>query len=179
MGMGVLNKPRYERFAQELASGKTADEAYKLAGFTPNRGNASTLKAKQIVADRVAELLGERETMHSQATAKAVEAVGLTKGWIITKLVENAERALQAVQAKSADGAPAGEFKYEGSVANRALELLGKELGMFVDRKEIGQPGAFDGLEGDALRGRLADELVSLGMDDAAAALRPKGETEH
>lgn len=29
-----------------------------------------------------------------------------------------------------------GEYKYDGSVANRALELLGKELGMFVDRSE-------------------------------------------
>jgi hypothetical protein len=33
-----------------------------------------------------------------------------------------------------------GEYVYNGSVANKALELLGKELGMFIDRKEVGAP---------------------------------------
>ena len=46
---------------------------------------------------------------------------------------------------------PTGEYRYEGSVANRALELLGKEQGMFVDRKEIGKPGAFDALDDEEL----------------------------
>jgi hypothetical protein len=30
-----------------------------------------------------------------------------------------------------------GMYKYGGAVANRALELIGKEMGMFIDR----QPG--------------------------------------
>jgi len=30
-----------------------------------------------------------------------------------------------------------GEFVYDGSVANRALELLGKEIGMFIDRSLV------------------------------------------
>jgi hypothetical protein len=34
------------------------------------------------------------------------------------------------------DGNATGEYSYSGSVANRALELLGKELGMFVDRNQ-------------------------------------------
>jgi hypothetical protein len=36
-----------------------------------------------------------------------------------------------------------GEFIYNGSVANKALELIGKELGMFIDRKEVGGPNEF------------------------------------
>jgi phage terminase small subunit len=35
--MPVLSNPKHERFAQELAKGKTADEAYQLAGCKPNR----------------------------------------------------------------------------------------------------------------------------------------------
>ncbi len=31
---------------------------------------------------------------------------------------------------------PSARTKYDGSVANRALELLGKELGMFTERSE-------------------------------------------
>jgi phage terminase small subunit len=54
--MPVLKNARHERFAQELAKGKSADEAYATAGFKPNRGNAATLKAKQSILDRVSEL---------------------------------------------------------------------------------------------------------------------------
>ena len=38
---------------------------------------------------------------------------------------------------EDAEGTETGEYRYEGSVANRALELLGKEFGMFVDRSEM------------------------------------------
>jgi phage terminase small subunit len=54
--MRSLKNAKHERFAQELAKGKTADEAYRLAGFKANRGNAATLKAKQSISDRVREL---------------------------------------------------------------------------------------------------------------------------
>jgi hypothetical protein len=35
-------------------------------------------------------------------------------------------------------GKPTGEYRYDGKVANRALELLGKQQGMFIDRHEVG-----------------------------------------
>ena len=31
-------------------------------------------------------------------------------------------------------GEPTGDYVYQGTVVNRSLELLGKELGMFADR---------------------------------------------
>ncbi len=55
----ILKNPRHERYAQELAEGKTADEAYRLAGFKPDGDNASTLKANQSILDRVAEIVGK------------------------------------------------------------------------------------------------------------------------
>jgi phage terminase small subunit len=57
--VGLLKRPRHERFAQELASGKSADEAYVLAGFTANRGNASRLKANESIEARVEEILSQ------------------------------------------------------------------------------------------------------------------------
>jgi phage terminase small subunit len=48
--VGLLANPRYERFAQALALGKTATEAYALAGYKANDGNASRARnAGQIV----------------------------------------------------------------------------------------------------------------------------------
>jgi hypothetical protein len=41
-----------------------------------------------------------------------------------------------------------GEYSYNGSVANKALELLGKQLGMFIDRKEVGGPNEFERTQG-------------------------------
>lgn len=54
--MGVLKNARWERFAQELAQGKSADEAYQLAGYKANDGNCIRLKGNERVAERVAEL---------------------------------------------------------------------------------------------------------------------------
>jgi hypothetical protein len=67
------------------------------------------------------------------------------------RLRENAQRALQAVQATDEDGNPIGEFRYEGAVANRALELLGKEIGMFIDRKHITRSSSFAEMDFDQL----------------------------
>jgi hypothetical protein len=53
---------------------------------------------------------------------------------VIEGLKRNFERAMQAQPALDSGGKPTGEYRYNGSVATRCLELLGKELGMFVDR---------------------------------------------
>ena len=45
--MPTLRNPRHERFAEELATGKTADAAYVLAGYQENRSNAARLNAAQ------------------------------------------------------------------------------------------------------------------------------------
>jgi phage terminase small subunit len=130
----ALSNPKHERFAQELAKGKTAEESYALAGFSPNRGNASVLKHKQSILDRVSEILDERESIHAQATAEAIKSTALTKAWVIETLMENVAKAMQSKAMLDDDGNTIGEFQYQGSVANKALELLGKEIGMFVDR---------------------------------------------
>ena len=57
--MPALKNAKHERFAQELAKGETADAAYENAGYKPNRGNATRLKANESVAARVAEIQGK------------------------------------------------------------------------------------------------------------------------
>jgi phage terminase small subunit len=67
----ALDNPKHERFAQELAKGKTADEAYVLAGYKQNRGNAATLKANQSVLDRVAQIQ-ERAAIRTEVTVATI-----------------------------------------------------------------------------------------------------------
>lgn len=54
--MPVLRNSRHEAFAQALAKGKSADEAYQDAGFKPHRGNASRLSANESIEKRVEEI---------------------------------------------------------------------------------------------------------------------------
>jgi Terminase small subunit len=130
--MSTLPNPRHERFAQELAGGKTADEAYQLAGYRKDRGNAARLTANDSIRSRVAEL----------QTASA-EKAAITKAWVLGQLCDvlrdaRADRNHQA--------------------ANRALELVGKEIGMFVDRKVVGMRRL-----DDMSREELESLLVELG----------------
>ena len=81
----------------------------------------------------------QREQIHAQGTAKAVEKVALTQEWVLTRLMENAERALQHIAVLDKERKPTGEYRYDGSVANRALELLGKQQG-HVHRPPRGRP---------------------------------------
>ena len=64
------------------------------------------------------------------------EETGITHEWILETLKANCDRAMQVEPVLGRDGEPTGEYTYQGSVANRALELMGKEQGMFVERSE-------------------------------------------
>ena len=66
--MPVLKNAKHERFAQELAKGRPASEAYVLAGYAANDGNAIRLKGNERVAERVMEL-SERAAEKAEWTA--------------------------------------------------------------------------------------------------------------
>ena len=131
--MPMLDNAKWELFAQGMSIGKTADQAYTDAGYQPNRKNASRLKANEDIKARVREL-----------QERIAKSVSLSREWVLEQLIDN------AIQAKTRE---------DGSVANRALELLGKELGMFIDRKEI-RTGPLDEATPDELE-RLREELVA------------------
>jgi phage terminase small subunit len=54
--MPPLPNPRQEQFALGLAEGKSKSQAYADAGYSPDRGNAVRMTAKNSVQARVAEL---------------------------------------------------------------------------------------------------------------------------
>lgn len=79
--MPVLGNPRHERFAQELAKGETADEAYQSAGYTPDRGNASRLTANDSIQGRVREILdrgAERAAITEEMVLRELAKIGFS-----------------------------------------------------------------------------------------------------
>lgn len=177
--MTTLPNAKHERFAQALADGKTQLEAHGIAGYKANRHTGSALAREPHISARVSEILTERESIQAKGVAKAIERTAINKAWIIDRLVENVERAMQA-EPVYRDGVATGEYQYAGSVANKALELLGKEVGMFVDRQLV-QVGEFDEMKPDELRDLrstvAAERARRAGSEDSRGAeSQPAGE---
>ena len=168
--MPVLRNQRQERFARLLAAGTDLGTAYGQAGYRAGGAarRAATLAARPAVSARVDEL---RQAWNGAGAENGrSSATGPGRAWVVARLVETAERALQAVPVTDRKGEPTGEYTYQGSVALRALELLGRELGMFSDRKEPPEGGvealSDEDLERRALR--LAQALGVGRMDDGS-----------
>ena len=141
--MPTLPNARHELFCQEVAKGKSAHEAYGLAGYNPNRRNAHVLSKRSDISGRVSELLAARDKMAAVSTQMAAERLSLDREWVLAKLVENARVALGDAPTKitllrkgSDEPLTAEVTMRDANAANRALELVGKELGMFIDRSE-------------------------------------------
>jgi phage terminase small subunit len=71
LAMPALTNPKHERFAQELAKGRSQAEAYATAGYTPSEPNASRLTSHDKVQKRVAELL-ERAAARTEVTVASI-----------------------------------------------------------------------------------------------------------
>lgn len=138
--MPVLENHKWELFAQELAKGKTADEAYQLAGYKENRHNASRLKTNETIQARISEILG-----------RAAARVELT----VSRVVENLERiATKAEALGEASGL---------NVAKSAWVDAAKVQGLVVDKKEVGKPGDFSRMTEDELEAFIARRQGALG----------------
>ena len=107
--MPVLDNPRHEAFAQALAKGKSATDAYQEAGYKGDRTAASRLSSNVNIGQRVAEL-----------QEMVADRVVVDREWVLSKLIENAKNNQES----------------NPNASNKALELIGKELGMFIDRSE-------------------------------------------
>jgi hypothetical protein len=69
------------------------------------------------------------------AVARAIERTAITKEWVLDELRKNVERASTAIPV-TFRGKKTGVYRFDANGVNRALELIGKELGMFSDKRE-------------------------------------------
>ena len=117
---------RQQRFVELYVADPNATKAYREAyGVSEEAARAS--------GARLLANVSIREAIEARVNQRA-ERVGLTAEYVLGGLMDNFDRAMQAVQVLDNKGHPTGEYVYQGSVANRALELLGKHLGLFPER---------------------------------------------
>jgi hypothetical protein len=120
--MAILTNQRHELFAQELAKGRSASEAYTLAGYKACRQNAARLTTNDDIRVRLAEL--------QAAAAKASE---VTVASLLSELEDAREKATTRDQL---------------SAAVRAIEAKAKVSGLLTQKVEIVDPArAFDNAE--------------------------------
>ncbi len=154
--------PKQARFVEEYLLDLNATAAAKRAGYS----------------ERTAYAQGQRLLKHVEIAAaiqKAQEArserTKIDQDWVIERLVGVYEASMGARPVCGKNGEEKG-FTFNPTAANRALELIGKHKGMFIDRKLIGLRRIEDMTE---------DELVALlgenGLegDDSLAGAEPAG----
>ncbi len=89
----------------------------------------------------------EAVTAAKQARSERTES---KQDWILARLEENVERAMQLKPVLDSHGKETGEHVYKGNVANKALELLGRHEGMFTDNLNLS--GGLKATHEDALK---------------------------
>lgn len=120
--MPALKNARHERFAQELAKGKSKAGAYKAAGFEGDRTAACRLSTRVNIQRRVAEL-----------KAKAAEKVIVTVADIAQQLDEDREFARELESPAAAVSATMGKAKVLGLLEDKSkvdITTAGKPLGL-------------------------------------------------
>jgi hypothetical protein len=112
--------------------------------------------------------------LRNHVTNQAVEHVALSRAWVLDRLMRHAQVCLGEIplrlkmrKAHSADVVELETHQADASAANRALELLGREVNLFTEKKEVGKPGDFDHISDEELmkfieaQGEIVRELES------------------
>lgn len=160
-----LDNAKHEHFCQLYANGESATQAYVLTGYSAQGAGPSSarLLKKAPVCERIAYLRAMKERDHAASRQAVIDKAGLNKEWVIAQLMENVAMAKQAEPVLDADGKETGEYKQNLPAANKALELLGVELGMFIKKAEVGKPGEFSDLTDAELEREIKERERQLG----------------
>ena len=164
--MPILANPKHEVVAQALARGLLIKDAYSSGGFKYNKASATLFCQRPEIRARVKEIQLARMKTEFDASENAAKALGIDKKWVLQRLQYSAERALRGQPILDANGVQTGRFtgRPDGNAANQALKLIGMELGMFIERHEIGGPGDFSRLTDEELAKRALEDASALGL---------------
>lgn len=131
--MAALEKKRYERFCQEYVVDYNGTKAAIRAGYKDEsaRKQASRLLTNADILSRVRELQSEQ-----------VERLAVSQDYVVLQLMETYRRCLEVTPVLKFDPdtgqmEETGRYQFDSKGALRALELLGKHLGMYNDKLQV------------------------------------------
>lgn len=115
------------RFVDEYLIDLNATQAAIRCGYSEKTAaqQASRLLANPAIQEAI-----------SKKQKRIEQKAQVTHEWVINNLKKVFERCMQEEAVTDKDGNFEGVFKFEHTGANRALELIGKHIGMFKERVE-------------------------------------------
>ena len=135
-------RERQKRFIEEYLVDLNATQAAIRAGYSEQTAYS--------IGQRLLKKVEVQEAIQ-QAQNKRSERTQITQDEVIRRLIENVDISMGkkstviTIPSKSENGEVVGndvaQFVYEPSAANKALELLGKHLGIFKDGVDITSGG--------------------------------------
>lgn len=125
-----------EKFCQLVAETKVANRSYYYSRYPDGDWETQTKTQREKWGKYAGKLLKDINIKGRIAEIKQVERQILTqdfdvnKEWIVNRLKQVVDTCMQPVPDSK------GTEKIDASGANKALELLGKTIGLYVDRNE-------------------------------------------
>lgn len=181
----MLGNPKHERFAQELARGKSQAEAYETAGYKPSEQHACRLARNGKISARVAKLLegaAKRAEISIADVISELAKIGFANMadymragpdgdpyLDFSALSRDQAAALSEVtvedfkDGRGEDARAVRRVKFKLSDKRAALVDIGKHLGAFVDRVELtGKDGGTIKTEDVSARDTLLDRISGI-----------------
>jgi phage terminase small subunit len=150
----VLSNSRHERFAQEIAQGKSASAAFVAAGFAANGSNAARLNANELVRERVKELLQESASKSGITIEKIVAELAKIGFSDIRKIVR-----WRSARVTEEDNAEGGDVLIVKTIVNNLVEIVSSDE---IDDETAGAIAEISQNEKGNVRVKLHDKRAAL-----------------
>lgn len=131
--MAELSRKKHERFCQEYIVDYNGTQAAVRAGYSEASARQHSVK----LLSNASILSRVRELQHEQ-----VERLAVSQDYVILQLMETYQKCLEATPVLKFDPdtgqmEETGKYQFDSKGALRALELLGKHLGMYNDKLQV------------------------------------------
>ena len=131
--MAALKDKRHERFCQEYVIDYNGTRAAIRAGYSEK--NAATQSGRML---RKAEVLARVRELQGEQVAR----LSVTQDYVVLQLLDTYAKCSKPVPVMQYDPdaggmVESGEYQFDSKGALRALELIGKHLGMYNDKLQV------------------------------------------
>lgn len=151
--MPPLKNPQHESYVQLISTGVDPYEAGRINGIK----NGRTAILKPQLRARLSEIIIERDSKIDSDNRKALSATGISKGYVLEALKEIVEKSMGRMMTTKG-------LRWDAPVAVRALELIGREVGMFETKVNVDFTAKITKMTDDELRKFIERESRELGI---------------
>ena len=121
---------KQKAFCEEYLIDLNATQAAIRAGYSEK--TAKEIGCENLTKPNIADYIAEMKVKRSESTA-------ITAAWVLNSAKKVYDRCMQEEAVVDREGGHTGEYKFEHSGANKALEIIGKHIDVqaFLERKEV------------------------------------------